>query len=141
MNFENINIDEINKKKKELANFYNNNEELKSNLSEDTYKLSLINIDSSYRNKIPKNITQVNNTYLDNNPITLKKGSRQLKFYLPNHGFEIGDTITVNNVISNTKTFSNSLYFIDGFSYMLIKFTDHNIDKNYKNYVNNLQIE
>ena len=77
MNFENINIDEINKKKKELANFYNNNEELKSNLSEDTYKLSLINIDSSYRNKIPKNITQVNNTYLDNNPITLKKGSRQ----------------------------------------------------------------
>ena len=141
MNFENVEIDEINKAKKALADFYNGIEEMNKSLRMDTYKLSLLNIDSVNRNKVPKNITEVNRKYLDNNPITVKKGSKQLKFYLPNHGFSIGDNITITNVQSNTKTLSNSIYFIDGLSYMIIKFKDHNIDKNYTNYVNQLNIE
>lgn len=141
MDYENIELDEINNKKKVLANFYNNIEEMNKNLRNDTFKLSLLNVDSSYRNKVPKNITEVNRTYLSNNPITIKKGSNQLKFYLPNHGFSVGDTITVTNVQSNTETLSNSIYFIDGLSYMLIKFKNHNIDKNYANYVNQLNIQ
>lgn len=141
MNFENVEIDEINKAKKALADFYNGIEEMNKSLRMDTFKLSLLNIDSANRNKVPKNITEVNRKYLDNNPITLKKGSKQLKFYLPNHGFSIGDNITITNVQSNTKTLSNSIYFIDGLSYMIIKFKDHNIDKNYTNYVNQLNIE
>ena len=99
MNFENVEIDEINKAKKALADFYNGIEEMNKSLRMDTYKLSLLNIDSVNRNKVPKNITEVNRKYLDNNPITVKKGSKQLKFYLPNHGFSIGDNITITNVV------------------------------------------
>lgn len=141
MNFENIKVDEINNKKEEVGEYYKKMEELNNNLRNDTFKTSLLNVDSQHRNKIPKNIIDVNRTYLENNPITMKKGTNDLKFYLPNHGFKTGDTITINNVQSNTLSFSNSIFLIDGLSYMLIKFPNHNIDKNYKNYVNILQIE
>ena len=103
--------------------------------------MSLINIDSEFRNKTPKNITQVNRNYLSNNPITLKKGSNELKFYQPNHQFKTGDTVTIHNVESYSKTLSNSLYFIDGFEYFMVKFPNHNIDRNYTNYNNTLQVE
>ena len=47
MNFENVEIDEINKAKKALADFYNGIEEMNKSLRMDTYKLSLLNIDLS----------------------------------------------------------------------------------------------
>lgn len=141
MNFENVNIDDINKKKKELGNFYNESDDINYNLRDDTLRMSLVNVDSEFRNRIPKNITEVNKSYLSEDPITLKSGSNELKIYYPNHGLLTGDTVTLNNVQSRSKTFSNSLYFIDAFSHMLIKFNNHGINKNYKNFVNTLQIE
>ena len=138
MNFENVELDEINQKKKNLAKYYNDQKEINDNLRTDTFKMSLINVDSEFRNKTPKNITQVNRNYLSNNPITLKKGSNELKFYQPNHQFKTGDTVTIHNVESYSKTLSNSLYFIDGFEYFMVKFPNHNIDRNYTNYNNTL---
>ena len=38
---------------------------MNKSLRMDTYKLSLLNIDSVNRNKVPKNITEVNRKYLD----------------------------------------------------------------------------
>lgn len=141
MEYKNIEVNEINKTKKVMSDFYKNIDELNSVLRTDNYKTSLINVDSVHRNTVPKNITEVNRKYLNKNPITLKKGSNQLKIYFPNHQLKTGDTITINNVEGTTNTLSNSIYFIDGLSYMLIKFKNHNIDQNYKNYVNQLNIE
>ena len=134
-------ISKIMDKKKEEGDNYLKNELIKDNLKEVNTNISLINVDSYYRNKIPKNITEVNKNYLQNDPITTQKGSSELKFYMPNHGFNIGDTITISNVQSYSKTFSNSLYLIDNFNYLLIKFKSHNIDSNYSNYNSNLLIQ
>ena len=141
MDYKNIEINEINKTKKVMSDFYKNIEEMNNVLRTDTVKSSLINVDSVHRNRIPKNITEINRKYLNKNPITLKKGSNQLKIYFPNHELKTGDTITINNVEGTNNTLSNSIYFINGLSYMLIKFKNHNIDINYKNYVNQLNIE
>lgn len=141
MDYKNIEINDINHNKKIMADFYKNIEDMNSLLRTDTHKTSLINVDSVNRNRIPKNITEANRQYLSENPITLKKGSNQLKIFYPNHGLKTGDTITINNVESSSNTLSNSIYFIDGLSYMLIKFKNHGIDLNYKNYVNQLNIE
>ena len=141
MDYKNIDINDINQNKKIMSEFYKNLEDMNSLLRTDTHKTSLINIDSVHRNRTPKNITEANRQYLSENPITLKKGSNQLKIFYPNHGLKTGDTITINNVESSSNTLSNSIYFIDGLSYMLIKFKKHGIDLNYKNYVNQLNIE
>lgn len=141
MEFHKESISDILKRKKEQGDNYVNLEKIKENLQEKHANVSLVNVDSTYRNKIPKNITEVNKNYLENNPITTQKGSSELKFYMPDHGFQISDTITILNVESRNSIFSNSLFLIDNFNYMLINFKLHNIDKNYTNYVNKLQIE
>ena len=56
MNFENVELDEINQKKKNLAKYYNDQKEINNNLRTDTFKMSLINIDSEFRNKTPKSL-------------------------------------------------------------------------------------
>lgn len=134
-------ISSILKKRKEQGDDLIEKEKIKNNLKEMHANVSLVNIDSAYRNKVPKNITEVNKNYLLNNPITTQKGSSELKFYMPNHNYQIGDTLSILNVKSNEKTFSNSLYLFDNFKYMVIYYESHNIDSNYTNYINNLQIE
>ena len=79
------------------------------------YKTELLNIDSSYRNKIPKNIYKSNNDILPNNPISVSRNSNQITINYPNHNFSIGDNIIIQNVIGNYKILSNSLYFFNQF--------------------------
>ena len=114
-------------KKENYDKFYKNVE----------YKSQLLNIDSTYRNKIPKNIYITNNDILPNNPIYVTTGSNIIKINYPNHNFNIGDSIIIQQVVSNHKILINSIYFFNKFSYMFIKLNNHGIPLNYNNYFSN----
>jgi len=117
--------------KQKQNNFFNNIE----------YKTQLLNIDSQFRDKIPKNIYITNNTILPNNPIYTTINSNIVKINYPNHNFSIGDSIIVQNVIGTSKILTNSLYFFDSFPYIIINYNNHNIPLNFSNFYDNYQIE
>jgi hypothetical protein len=100
---------------------------------------SIINIDSSFRNKIPKNIFKSNNKYLPLNPLTFIKTLSRVKINHPNHNFSTGDNIIIQNVDGIQKILTNTCYLVNNFNYMII-FIDTNIPSNYKDYVNELYI-
>jgi hypothetical protein len=104
------------------------------------YKTNLLNIDSRFRNKIPKNIYTSNNILLPNNPIYTFKDSNIIKIYYPNHQFKIGNRIIIQNVIGNTKTLTNCIYLFNNFQYMIINFPNHNVTTDFINYNNTYQI-
>ena len=139
MEISNYDIDELMKNKEKLAEYIKKNEEIKNNLKEDHIKISLLNVDSIYRNTDPKNINESTNIYLPSNPIITKMGSNLIKINYPNHNLSIGDFITINNVESINKTLTNSLYLYKNFNYLIINIK-HNIPEGYKDYVDNLTI-
>jgi len=104
------------------------------------YKTRLLNIDSTYRNKTPKNIYTTNNISLPNNPIIVTKGSNIVQINYPNHKFNINDNIIIQNVIGKSKTLANSIFFFNNFSYMFINYNNHGIGTDYTNWVENYQI-
>ena len=57
------------------------------------YKTQLLNIDSRFRDTIPKNIYKSNNEILPTNPIQVNRGSNIIKINYPNHNFNVGDSI------------------------------------------------
>jgi len=87
-----------------------------------TLKTSLLNIDSSFRNKIPKNITLSNRNILPFNPITTKKNSNIVTINYPNHDFLVGDNITIQNVTGLSKVLINSISIYKDFQYAIIDF-------------------
>ena len=78
-------------------------------------KNTLLNIDSKFRNKIPKNIVK-SGSFLSSDPITLTKDSNLVKIYYKNHNLKVGDKVTVQNITAPIKTLSNAISFISGFS-------------------------
>ena len=103
-------------------------------------KTFLLNIDSTYRDTIPKNIT----SGLNINPtkIELKKDSNILKFYFNNKTIKTGDKIIIKNIQSRNETISQALYFIKNFDYALLYFPEHNFNSNFEKYYspNKIQI-
>ena len=98
---------------------YQNNTEL---------KVSLVNIDSKFRNKIPYNIVDLRIEVLDRNPIYTTRNSTQVKLRIQNHGLKIGDYITIENIQCKSVILRDSLYFINNFNYCLIKYDNHGIN-------------
>ena len=121
---------EYDSRKDNINNFYNHKD----------YKVKLINVDSSFRNKIPKNIYKSTNSNLLLNPINTSIGSNVLQIYYPNHTFNIGDNIIIQNVEGPCKTLSNSLFFFINYQYLFINFNNHNIPLNYLNYIDNYNV-
>ena len=74
MEISNYNIEELIKDKEKLSEYIKKHEDIKNNLKEDQIKVSLLNIDSNYRNTQPKNINETNTVFLPDNPIITKKG-------------------------------------------------------------------
>ena len=66
-----------NKKNKYEKDLINNN--IKQFYNKIEYKTKLLNIDSSFRNKIPKNIYKSNNIILSDNPLTTVSNSNIVK--------------------------------------------------------------
>ena len=100
---------------------------------------SIVNIDSSFRNKIPKNIFKSDNKYLSVDPLSFSKGSSMVKINQPNHNLLVGDNIIIQNVEGLIKILSNSCYLINNFRYMVIVM-DTQIPSDYKNYVEDIYI-
>ena len=116
--------------KEKMNNFFNKTE----------YKTKLLNIDSFYRNKIPKNIYKSENIFLSNNPIQTTKNSNIISIYYPNHNFTINDNIIIQNVEGSTRTLINCLYFFVNYSYVFIQYNNHNIPLNYLDHIDNYKI-
>ncbi len=104
------------------------------------YKTKLLNIDSRFRNKIPKNIYSSNNIPIPNNPISTTQGSNIIKIAYPKHNFNINDLIIIQNVVGKSKTLTESLYFFNNFQYLFINYVSHGINTNYINIIENYQI-
>jgi len=98
------------------------------------YKTQLLNIDSKYRDIIPKNIYKSNNDILLNNPIKVTRNSNIIQINYPNHNFNIGDSIIIQNEITNYKISNNCIYFLNQFQYMIINYKNNNIPIDYDNY-------
>ena len=127
-----------NKKNKYEKDLINNN--IKQFYNKIEYKTKLLNIDSSFRNKIPKNIYKSNNIILSDNPLTTVSNSNIVKINYPNHNYSINDRIIIQNVLGNIKTLTNSLHFFINFPYMFVNFNNHNIPLNYLDNVNELKV-
>ena len=141
MEISEVEIDKINDNKKSLIDIVNDNKYIDNQLKNSKLKVSLLNVDSKDRNLVPKNITSKNNFVLPNNPIQTKINSSTIKIYYPEHEFRTGDLITLNNVISNSKSVSNSLFLFNGFNYLIILNESHGIPINYDNFVDELYID
>ena len=130
------NINELDKLKKKLGQLLNEDNSLK----QEEVKISLLNVDSFYRNTQPKNILDSNNDYLPNNPIYTKKGSSVIRIHYPGHNFNEGDKITINNVSSIDQTLSNSFFLFNKLNYLIIKL-NHNIPTDYKQYCDKISVD
>jgi len=98
------------------------------------YKTQLLNIDSRYRDTIPKNIYKSNNIILPVNPIKVTRGSNIIQVNYPNHNFNTSDSIIIQNVISNQKILTNCIFFFNQFQYMIINYNNHGVPVDYDNY-------
>lgn len=119
----NIN-DLINNRVDELIEDDQNNYEL---------KISLLNVDSKFRNKIPKNIIDSDSKFLSKNPIYVKKNSNEVKVHYENHNLKVGEQIIVKNIKNNDIKIRNSIYLNIGLDYFLIKLDNHNLKPEYNN--------
>ena len=135
------NLNEIDLIRKQLGDFYKKQQEIKDNLREDNVKISLLNIDSNYRSTEPKNIYETSSGFLQKDPIYTKEGSNEIKINYPNHNLSIGDLIIISNVKSIDSVLSNSFFLYNGFDYLIIKISDHNIPVNYKDYIDEIKVD
>ena len=134
----NINQEFNNNKNKYDKNFMK--EKIQNFNNQVQYKTKLLNIDSQYRNKIPKNIYSSDNIVIPNNPIETTKGTNIIKINYPNHKFNINDNIIIQNVLGKTRTCSNALYLFNNFQYMFLNFPNHGITIDSFNLVESYQI-
>jgi hypothetical protein len=128
-------------KKKEKYEYDLLREKEKKFYSSVEYKTQLLNIDSQYRDKVPKNIYSTDNKILNNNPISTISGTNLIQINYPNHSFSVGDNIIIQNVIGNYRVLTNSVYFFNNFPYMVINYNNHNIPLNFLDYYNDYQIK
>jgi hypothetical protein len=98
------------------------------------YKTQLLNIDSRFRDIIPKNIYKSDNIILPNNPIKVTRNSNIIQINYPKHSFNVGDSVIVQNVIFNGKILTNSIYFFNQFQYMIINYNNHGIPIDYDDF-------
>ena len=89
-------------------------------------KVSLVNIDSRYRTKVPMNIIKMT-TILPNNPIQTTINSKEIKLHVPNHSIKIGDQIILQNVKSTKSILNNPIYLLSNFNYFIVHMENHNI--------------
>jgi hypothetical protein len=130
---------EFNQKKKKYDREFSE-QQIKNFNNKIEYRTTLLNIDSKFRNMIPKNIYSSTNIKLNNNPIYTTKNSNIIKINYPNHNFKINDNIIIYNAIGKIKNQNNCIYFLNNYNYALINFNDHNIGIDYLSFVNNYQI-
>lgn len=87
------------------------------------YRISRINIDSSYRNTVPKNIL-ADNAMILNNPFSLTYNSNIVTVTVPNHKLSVNDQIIIANVLGDI-FFLKSFEFVTNSNYVKINHPNH----------------
>lgn len=105
------------------------NENLEYEENNYSLKVSLVNIDSKYRNLEPKNILDGNPIFLSNNPIYVSENSFEIRIYYPNHNLNVGDKIILQNIEKELLILKDSFFLFDNFNYLIIKLENHNYNK------------
>jgi len=103
-------------------------------------KITLLNIDSTYRSMYPKHIYKSNNKVLPNNPLYFTLNSNIIKINYPLHNLLQGDNIIIQNVSGIYKILSNPIYLINNFKYAMIYFENNLININYTQFTKDLYI-
>ena len=135
---------EINLEKEALEK---NNKLIRDKQSEDyekfykkeNLKVSLINVDSSFRIKNPKNIYTSSINYLPKDPIKVTENSQIITINYPNHGLQVNDQIIIQNVIGYNYVVSGNIFLFNNFNYAVIKIK-HYYTTNYVNLLNKIQV-
>ena len=135
-----INLDNENKIKNKKFLEDKQSEEYENFYKEEQLKVSLINIDSMFRNKSPKNIYTSSINYLPKDPLTFTQDSQIIEINYPNNGFTENDKIIIQNVEGKNYILSSEIYLFQNYPYCFIKI-NHDYTSNYNNLLNNLQIE
>ena len=122
------NIKEIFNKSNTINNEMNiiNNVDLNNIDNNNKIRKTRIHIDSSYRNKIPKNILN-NIKYLNNNPLYFIKNSSEIIIYCKDHNYQQDDRIVINNVKGKEYNLTNGLLISINDQYIKIYHENHNI--------------
>lgn len=109
------------------------------NSSKDTfkYRITRVNINSAFRNIIPKNITS-NEMVPVNNPFSSIKNENILQIYYKDHGLTENDKIIIDNIYGTNYTL-NTLVFTKNSNYLQIYHQNHGMhpfdkSKIYSNY-------
>ena len=92
----------------ELNQKYENNYDL---------KVSLLNVDSKYRNIVPKNVVETVSDFLENDPIEITKNSFEVKIYKKNHTFNVGEQIILQNIKYKKTILQGNFYLLQNFKY------------------------
>ena len=135
-----INIDEVNNEKISKLNRDKNIEEYDNYYQKEQYKVSLINVDSAFREVNPKNIYSSNVTYLPTNPLSFTANSSLISFNYPNHNLVQGNSIIIQNVQPISYVVSGNLFLFNYNPYLFIKIK-HTVNLGYLNLINRLKIQ
>ncbi|VVU95106.1 hypothetical protein CPAV1605_831 [seawater metagenome] len=94
-------------------------------------KTVFINIDSSVRNKIPKNIIENEYNTLGSNPISLYKDSNEV-WIKDENIINIDDDVVIINVDTPISILNKRLTFINGSFFVVVNHPNHQITEDYK---------
>lgn len=113
-----------------VDDIYNILDERKQTTTKNRTKVTRINIDSSHRNEVPKNIL-TKNINLDKNCLSLKNDTNILvvKNTSTRHGLNIGDRIILQNVTSTIANLRGGLIFSNNSKYVKIMHPKHKIKR------------
>ena len=136
-----INLDNETKQKNKKLNKDKNTDEYNKFYKKEQYHVSLVNIDSSFRNKSPKNIYKSTVNYLPSNPLTFTQNSPIITINYPNHKFSVNDRIIIQNVTGLNYVLSGNIFLFQNFSYCFVHVPNNNITPNYTTLLNKIQIE
>ena len=135
-----INIDNENKKNQEQLEKDKNVDDYTNYYNKKDYKISLLNIDSAYRKKIPKNIYTSSINFLPLNPLLTQENSSIITINYPNHNLKLGDRVIIQNVQGTSQVLNNALYLFQNYDYCIIQIKN-NITPTYPQIINNIKIE
>jgi len=125
-----INLDDENAERIRNYTTDKQNDDYNKFYKNEQLKITLVNVDSSYRTKVPKNIYSSTVSYLPRNPITLTANSSVLQINYPNHNLSVNDQIIIQNVTGYTYVVSGDIFLYNNFNYCIIKIK-HYYNKNY----------
>ena len=135
-----INLDIEKKNKSKQLEEDKQTEEYEKFYKKEELKVSLINIDSIFRNKSPKNIYTSSINYLPKDPLIFTQDSQIIEINYPDHGFIENNKIIIQNVEGKSCVLSAGIYLFQNYSYCFIQI-NHDFTTNYINLLNKLQVE